>query len=176
MARCRAVRRRPTGTKLSRIPGGHLMALCSLAGLARFCSVASLLVTLVASAMNAQAAANCDGGTADNCLVLGDKYRDGVDVAKDPARAAALYQTACDGGVLAACNRLGALYERQDTSRAVALFQKACEGGGLPGCTNLGLVYMGGEGVATDTARAAALFREACDGADLDGCNSLGIV
>ncbi|PYP66638.1 MAG: sel1 repeat family protein, partial [Gemmatimonadetes bacterium] len=51
-----------------------------------------------------------------------------MDVARDPARAAALYQTACDAGVLAACNRLGALYERQDAARAVALYRKACEG------------------------------------------------
>ena len=113
------------------------MALCSRAGLARFCSVASLLVTLVASAMHAQAAADCDGGTTEHCLVLGDKYRDGVDVAKDPARAAALYQTACDAGVLAACNRLGALYERQDAARAVALYRKACDGGDARGFAQL---------------------------------------
>ena len=122
------------------------MALCSRAGLARFCSVASLLVTLVASAMHAQAAADCDGGTTEHCLVLGDKYRDGVDVAKDPARAAALYQTACDAGVLAACNRLGALYERQDAARAVALYRKACEGGDSYGCVNLGRAYWVGLG------------------------------
>src|ERR1041385_180466 len=100
------------------------MALCSRsgAGLAGVSSIGSLLVALAASAMHAQAPADCGGGTAENCLALGDKSRDGVGVAKDPARAAAAYQVACDGGVLAACKQLGAAYLSgsgvpQDTAR-----------------------------------------------------------
>src|ERR1051325_9559861 len=128
------------------------MALCSRsgAGLAGVSSIGSLLVALAASAMHAQAPADCGGGSAEKCLALGDKYRDGVDVAKDPARAAAAYQVACDGGVLAACNRLGALYELQDAARAVALYKKACEGGDSYGCVNLGRAYWAGVGVGAN--------------------------
>src|ERR1051325_7739803 len=148
------------------------MALCSRsgAGLAGVSSIGSLLVALAASAMHAQAPADCRGGTAENCLALGDKYRDGVDVAKDPARAAALYQTACDAGVLAACNRLGALYERQDAARAVALYKKACEGGDSYGCVNLGRAYWAGVGVGANANQAVVFFQIACDGGGLPGC------
>src|SRR5438876_859773 len=83
--------------------------------------------------------------------------------------AAALYQTACDGGVLAACNRLGALYERQDAARAVALYRKACEGGDPYGCVNLGRAYWVGFGVAPNTPQAVALFQKACEGGGLPG-------
>jgi uncharacterized protein len=37
------------------------------------------------------------------CLGLGTIYRDGRDTPRDPARAAELFQNACDGGVKAAC-------------------------------------------------------------------------
>ena len=103
------------------------MALCSRAGLARFCSVASLLVTLVASAMHAQAAADCDGGTTEHCLVLGDKYRDGVDVAKDPARAAAKRPSG-SGATSWEC------YVRKAPASTQASSERGLSGWGLPTC------------------------------------------
>ncbi|HUP51636.1 MAG TPA: carboxypeptidase regulatory-like domain-containing protein, partial [Longimicrobiales bacterium] len=97
-----------------------------------------------------------------------------------PAPAAAqgterLYQEACDGGDLTACNVFGLMYETgqgvpHDLLRAAALYQRACEGGELIGCTNVGLLYVTGVGLAQDSARAAGFFRIACEGGDELGC------
>ncbi|HET8648625.1 MAG TPA: hypothetical protein VFL95_01175, partial [Gemmatimonadales bacterium] len=48
------------------------------------------------SALNAA----CDGGSASACSALGYKYATGSEVARDFARAVALYTQGCDGGDL----------------------------------------------------------------------------
>jgi len=89
-----------------------------------------------------------------------------------------LYQEACDGGDLTACNVFGLMNEtgrgvRQDPGRAAALYQKACEGGELIGCTNVGLLYVTGVGLPPDTLRASGFFRVACEGGEQLGCGLL---
>jgi hypothetical protein len=89
-----------------------------------------------------------------------------------------LYQEACDGGDLTACNVFGLINETgqgvpQDLGRASALYQRACEGGELVGCTNLGLLYVAGLGLPPDTAQAAGFFRIACEGGETLGCGLL---
>ena len=53
----------------------------------------------------------CDGGTVEACLDLGnryrDRYRDGEGIPQDFARVASLYEQACKGGEMLACNNLG---------------------------------------------------------------------
>ncbi len=46
---------------------------------------------------------SCDGGNATACSYLGVLYHNGEGVAQDLARAASLYQQACDGGYAPAC-------------------------------------------------------------------------
>jgi len=92
-----------------------------------------------------------------------------------------LYQEACDGGDLTACNVFGLMNETgrgvpQDIERAAALYQRACEGGELIGCTNVGLLYVTGVGLPPDTLRATGLFRTACEGGEPLGCGLLGAV
>src|SRR5262245_50807191 len=52
-------------------------------------------------------AAACDGlcarGQLSGCLLLGTLYTEGIGVPRDPARARALYERACDGGEPLAC-------------------------------------------------------------------------
>jgi hypothetical protein len=89
-----------------------------------------------------------------------------------------LYQEACDGGDLTACNVFGLMYETgqgvpQDLARAPALYQRACEGGELVGCTNVGLLHAATMGTPRDTTRAAGFFRIACEGGEQLGCNLL---
>ncbi|MBK37026.1 MAG: hypothetical protein CME26_16040 [Gemmatimonadetes bacterium] len=47
----------------------------------------------------------CDGGDMLACYNLGIMYRDGDGVTQDSARAATLFQRACDGGLEEACSR-----------------------------------------------------------------------
>ena len=51
-----------------------------------------------------------DLALAARCGVLAKVLEDGPNPPKDVARAATLYQSACDGGIVAACSNLGALY------------------------------------------------------------------
>jgi len=99
-------------------------------------------------------------------------------VAQGPER---LYQDACDGGDMIACNVFGLMYEYgdgvpQDLARATSLYQRTCEGGLLVGCTNLGLMYEAGVGVTQDLARARGLYQVACEGGELLACESRSAV
>ncbi|MGA2672528.1 MAG: tetratricopeptide repeat protein, partial [Terracidiphilus sp.] len=90
-----------------------------------------------------------------------------------------LFQNACDGGEMAACNNLGLLYEfglgvTQDFAQARALYRKACDGGQISACTSLGTFFYSGQGVLQDYAQAHALFQRACDAGDTGGCSNLG--
>lgn len=48
----------------------------------------------------------CDNGELLSCNLLGLMYETGAGVTRDLARAVALYQRACDGGVMVGCTRL----------------------------------------------------------------------
>ena len=101
-----------------------------------------------------------------------------------PAPAAAqaterLYQEACDGGDLTACNVFGLMYETgqgvpRDPARAATLYRRACQGGALVGCTNVGVLLVSGLGVSPDSVSAAGFFRVACEGGEQLGCALLG--
>jgi hypothetical protein len=87
-----------------------------------------------------------------------------------------LYQEACDGGNLVACNVFGVMLElgdgvAQNLPRAITLYQRACEGGELIGCTNLGVLYESGLGVPQNLALARGLYRTACEGGEALGCS-----
>ena len=74
------------------------------------------------------------------CNELGVMYGTGEGVAKDLARAATLYQRACDGGEMWGCVNLGVMYGTgegvaRDRPRAIDLYQQACDGGQSWGCT-----------------------------------------
>ena len=90
-----------------------------------------------------------------------------------------LYQEACDGGDLVACNVFGLMLETgdgvpQDAARALLMYERACEGGELVGCTNMGLLYEVGVGMERDLERALGLYRVACEGGELLACSQLG--
>ncbi|HUF76130.1 MAG TPA: carboxypeptidase regulatory-like domain-containing protein [Longimicrobiales bacterium] len=86
-----------------------------------------------------------------------------------------LYEEACDGGDMVACNVFGLMLETgegvpRDLERAAELYQRACEGGELIGCTNVGLLFGAGVGLPADPARAAGFFQIACEGGEQLGC------
>ena len=68
--------------------------------------------------------------------------QEGAGVAKDEARALALYKRACDRGSASTCSHLGALYRDgtgvpKEPARAAALFKQACDDGDPAGCSSL---------------------------------------
>jgi len=72
-------------------------------------------------------------------LITGRRYEEGRGVVKDEARAAALYQQACDMGEATACSDLAAMYASgrgvvRDKSSATALKQRACDAGLAEDC------------------------------------------
>ena len=121
----------------------------------------------------------CEGGDMPACSDLGVTYETGDGVARDSARAAALYRRACEGGAMQGCFNLGFSYQNgegvtRDSERAVEFYRRACEGGDMGGCFNLGGSYDSGEGVVLDRERAAARYRQVCEGGDMRGCLNLG--
>ncbi len=69
-------------------------------------------------------------------------YAVGQGVPRDLAKAAHLYQKACDGGYAASCYSLGSLYDEgrgvpRDETAAAQLYQKACAGGSEQACSSL---------------------------------------
>jgi TPR repeat protein len=119
---------------------------------------------------------------------LGDTYMHGKGVPKDPARAVALYEQACDGDDARGCSRLAYAYAHGrgaavDEARAVALYRRSialftpsCDKGDAQDCDGLGIQFVKGNGVPKDEARALALFTKACDGSSASGCANLGIM
>ena len=126
----------------------------------------------------------CEDGDPGSCArlaVVAERGERGDGAPRDEARAAALYQRACDGGDLPGCAGLGRLHRagrgglERDPARAVALFQRACDGGVARGCALLGEAYRDGAGgLGRDLVRAVALFQGGCDRGDLAGCKDLG--
>lgn len=118
----------------------------------------------------------CDGGGIDSCHAAAVRHFQG-----DKAKAAALWQKACNGGDMLGCANLGFLYRHgegvaQDAAKAAQLYTQACDGGNMGGCFNLGFLYQDGQGMARDAAQAARLYRQACDGGDMKGCANLGVL
>jgi TPR repeat protein len=119
--------------------------------------------------------ARCDGGTLRSCVDLGLRLVEGprLGVERDPIAARALFERACDGGVLAGCHALGVLYEQAigvapNHARARDLYQRACAGGHLPGCVSLG----GIDELLERPDRALLLYRRACAGGEPLGCKA----
>jgi len=120
----------------------------------------------------------CDAGSAKSCSELGESYEDPPN--PDRAKAAALYEKACDGGYAAACfNRAFqhdfGIVERgaQDTADAARLYERACEGGDERGC---GMLAMGQRWAAfehaieQDRAKAIKAVQAGCDSGDAWSC------
>jgi TPR repeat protein len=123
---------------------------------------------------------SCDAADLGACVALGKLVEQG-DEARPAAAAAALalYDRACDGGVMKGCAEAGAWHEQgkggaPDLARAAQAYQKACDAKDGLGCSRLGSMHESGWGVMRDLGKALALQRAACDAGELLGCYRLG--
>jgi hypothetical protein len=95
-----------------------------------------------------------------------------------------LLEKACNGGEMAACVTLGAVYDpygglsedNDNFAMARSLYLKGCDSGVMRGCARLGFTYQFGPESKRDLNVANRLFQKACDGGDSWGCNGLGVL
>jgi hypothetical protein len=85
-----------------------------------------------------------------------------------------LFDQACDGGEMSACNYLGYLYARglggtRDTTKAREVYQRACDQGTLSSCASLGSLYQD----AGNSDEARKYFNKACQGGVTEACGLL---
>ena len=126
-------------------------------------------------------ARGCELGGGAACFDAGVMLGEGIGVAKDPAKAAVLYDKACTIGHPDACMNLGVQYQNgigvaKDEPKAVTLFAKGCEAGTAMSCSNLGIVTRDGIGLKADMVKAREAFAKACDGKYGAGCEDLGLL
>ncbi len=109
----------------------------------------------------------CADGDLSRCGAVAWAYENGQDgLAKNVAKAMALYEKTCSGGITPACVRLAFLHLGRGTTRgqirAAKLLQQACDAGDAMGCTDLGDLVRSGVGIARDPVRARILYEKAC--------------
>ena len=86
-----------------------------------------------------------------SCYNLGYSFREGQGgAAVDLKRAIALFEKACDGEVLEACEHLGLMHDQgigmpSDPEKARQAYRFACDRHGAGSCVNLGLMVTEGE-------------------------------
>ncbi len=119
----------------------------------------------------------CDAADARSCELLGDAFHKGAGVSRDPSRAFALYQRACEAGNGTACANEGMMAlqaaDATDAPRADALFSRGCALGSSEACRNLVLMTLQQGGAVKDDVAQQALFRQACDRGAAVGCLAL---
>jgi TPR repeat protein len=93
---------------------------------------------------------------------------------KQYADARPLFDQACDGGEMNACNYLGYLCAKglggvHDTKKARDVYQRACDQGTLSSCASLGSLYQD----AGNSEEARKYFNKACQGGVDEACGLL---
>jgi TPR repeat protein len=125
----------------------------------------------------AECTRQCDADDGGSCATLAAMHRDGLGIAKDWAKAAALADRACQKNVAAGCRTLAAAKltgegTAKDVQGGLALLDKACAAGDGLGCIDLGIARLAAKKLANDAQYA---FRRACyGGGEFDGCAWLG--
>jgi hypothetical protein len=114
--------------------------------------------------------AECQGGSADACLSMGQTTSLGVLVPRDPAAAGRGLGRACDLGAPKAC----ALFVAFIKDRGDRVLAASCEKGDAFSCFYLATALHLGKGVGQDDSRALSLFEHSCKIGYLRGCGVAG--
>jgi len=118
---------------------------------------------------------DCDTLTPDACYNLGETYRYGNGVEADKARAARIFETACNGGASGGCKALADMYDtgdgvEQNGGLALSYYSKACSTGDFTGCEIAG----GREYSAGNIDESTRLFAIGCDLGAAIHCYNVG--
>lgn len=115
------------------------------------------------------------------CVELARIYNEGSGVRRDPVKAMAVIELACNRGVGAACRQWGD-YHRQgntgtvDTKAAVAAYERGCQLKDWASCAKLGFLHRIGQGVPKDGAKAVPFLSRACDNRYAPACAQMGTI
>ena len=133
-------------------------------------------------ALLARLRAHCEGGEPEACHDLGVLHDAGKAIPRDWAIARALYERACNHGVVQSCYNLGQAFfddgQASSLADAVHWLGEGCRLREERSCARLfdiGQLYFGGKLIAKDDSRAAKIFDESCEGGYLPACHSLGV-
>jgi TPR repeat protein len=139
-------------------------------------SVVSIKVALGTCPDLAACERECDAGSADRCRRLAATYQLGEGAPKDEARAAKLYELACDMKDPSACVFAGQMHEFEhgvvkDDTKAARFYERACDRQWPAGCYNLAIMYERGTGVPADRRKAGELYQTACTAGAKQACD-----
>ncbi|MBI4957166.1 MAG: sel1 repeat family protein [Myxococcales bacterium] len=119
--------------------------------------------------------AKCTAGDATACVELAAEA-----AKRDPDKALALREKACDIGSGSVCNDVGVAYAKgegapKDEAKGAALFGKACDAANALGCRNLAISRENGAGVKKDAGAALVAYERACSLGDAESCEEAGV-
>lgn len=121
--------------------------------------------------------AQCKAGSLGSCTTLGLMLMTGSQLAKDEARALALWERTCKLKEPKACTMLNVYYtEKEDWQRALLWGSKGCLGGEPGACTNLGVQAYFGRGTRQNRGAALQLWLRACKMRDYQACANAGVM
>jgi TPR repeat protein len=111
---------------------------------------------------------------------MGEQYKDGKGVNKNPVKAVFYYRKAAEHGYAAVQRELGICYLdgigiEKDSNKAMFWIKKAVEQGFAPAQRTLGYCYSEGMGTEKDYVKAVKLFVEAIKQGDSEAMNNLGV-
>jgi len=121
----------------------------------------------------------CHAGNGERCTELGGIYDRGDKVARDDARATALYALGCKHGDSWGCVNYGMSLEgglgtAKDVDAAVTLYRGACDAGNADGCFKLAALYEGlGPKEYREPVEAVKYYSRACGHGLAHGCTRL---
>lgn len=132
------------------------------------------------SAALADLTARCANRDGASCWEAGRIYDAGEGIQRSYAKAAELYQVACDNGYAEGCRELAGMYSEprgmaEDPAHAADLLAKGCDSAAI-GCLELGKMYSVGRGVPENAEVAAARYLTSCKNETSQACILLGVM
>jgi TPR repeat protein len=124
----------------------------------------------------------CELGHGLSCAMAGARFEGGGGgIARDAARAAALYESGCKAQEPWACGALGALLLHgrgvaRDPARAAELFESACAAGLAPACVQRAVLLARGSTRAADRERGRSILKDHCDTDVAQACVQLALL
>lgn len=124
--------------------------------------------------------AACRKGVSAACNQLGNRYSDGLGVAKDPERARTLWASACSTGLSIACTNLAfgksqTASTESERAEVTKLYESACADHEPFACMHVGGALLDSK-VLDEQQRGAALLEDSCSRGVGGACSLVGTV
>jgi uncharacterized protein len=125
---------------------------------------------------------SCAKGSAAACRLLGTLRLSGTKLPRDPVKAVADFERACEGKDHKSCVDAAALLISgsdgvpKNAEKAALLSKRACDGGHTPGCRLVAVGHLRGQGAGRDDATALKLLEKSCADGDGESCAGAGLL